>query len=313
MRVALPNHMRELLQPRVPEGIDVSWYGDLEEALRAAATADVLWISFPSFTSREQIEKALGQGRQLDWLTTPGAGVDSFPLDAIHRRRLTLTNGSGLHATPIAEYVVMALLAAAKGFPELVRAQDRSEWLSRPPGLGELEGSRALVVGMGQIGRAIADRLRALNVEVTGVRRSGAEGSLRPDEWRAHLPNFDWVVLATPLTTGTSHLVGSSELGAMKKTAWLANIARGGLIDPDALVEALRDGSIGGAYLDATDPEPLPADSPLWKLPNVIISPHSSWASERLDQRAADLFLDNLERYRSGRPLRNVVDLEAGY
>jgi phosphoglycerate dehydrogenase-like enzyme len=305
--------MEELLRPRLPEEVDVSWYGDLEEALRAAATAELLWVSFPSFKSREHIEKALDEGRQLHWLTTPGAGVDSFPLDSIRRRQLTLTNGSGLHATPIAEYVVMALLAAAKGFPELVRAQDRSEWLSRPPALGELEGSRALVVGMGNIGQAIADRLRALNVQVAGVRRSGAEGSLRPDEWRAHLPSFDWVVLATPLTTGTSHLVGSSELGAMKKTAWLANIARGGLIDHEALVQALREESIGGAYLDATDPEPLPPESPLWKLPNAIISPHSSWASVRLDQRAADLFLENLERYRSGRPLRNVVDLEAGY
>jgi phosphoglycerate dehydrogenase-like enzyme len=305
--------MRELLGARLPEGIDVTWYGDLEEALRAAGNAEVLWISFPSFKSREHIEKAVDEARQLRWVTTPAAGVDSFPRDAIRGRRLTLTNGSGLHATPIAEYVVMALLAAAKGFPELVRAQDRSEWLSSPPALGELEGSRALVVGMGSIGGAIADRLRALRVEVTGVRRSGAEGSLRPDEWRAHLPSFDWVVLATPLTTGTSHLVGSSELAAMKKTAWVANIARGGLIEHEALVEALRTGSIGGAYLDATDPEPLPPESPLWKLPNVIISPHSSWASTRLDQRAAELFLDNLERYRSGRPLRNLVDLEAGY
>lgn len=311
--LALPSSMREALEPRLPEGTYTSWYEDSAGALRAAAGAEVIWIGFPAFKSSEDIEKAVDQGRELRWLTTPGAGVDHFPLDAIRRHGLMLTNGSGLHAAPISEYVAMALLAAAKGFPELVRAQDRSEWMSRPPALGDLEGSRALVIGMGNIGGAIADRLRAFGVEVTGVRRSGADGSLRPDEWRAQLGEFDWVILATPLTADTSHVIGPSELQAMKQTAWLANIARGRLVDQAALIEALREQSIGGAYLDATDPEPLPPESPLWDMPNVIITPHSSWASARLDRRVADLFLDNLERYRSGKALRNVVDLEAGY
>jgi phosphoglycerate dehydrogenase-like enzyme len=311
--LALPSTMREALEPRLPDGVDTTWYEDRESALRAAAGAEVLWIGFPAFNSSEAIEKAVNEGRELRWLTTPAAGVDHFPLDAIRRHRLTLTNGSGLHAAPISEYVVMALLAAAKGFGELVRAQDRSEWLSRPPALGDLDGSRALVVGMGNIGGAIAERLRAFGVEVIGVRRSGAGGSLRPDEWRAKLPDFDWVILATPLTADTSQVIGASELRAMKQTAWLANIARGRLVDQPALIEALREGSIGGAYLDANDPEPLPPESPLWNMPNVIITPHSSWASSRLDGKAADLFLDNLDRYRSGNALRNVVDLEAGY
>jgi phosphoglycerate dehydrogenase-like enzyme len=311
--LALPSTMREALEPRLPSGIDTSWYDDREGALSAAARAEVLWIGFPAFQSREDIEKAVNEGRELRWLTTPGAGVDQFPLDAIRRHRLTLTNGSGLHAAPISEYVVMALLAAAKGFGELVRAQDRAEWLSRPPALGDLEGSRALVVGMGNIGSAIAERLRAFGVEVTGVRRSGADGSLRPDEWRARLPDFDWVILATPLTADTSGVIGPSELRAMKQTAWLANIARGRLVDQPALIQALGDRSIGGAYLDANDPEPLPPESPLWKMPNVIVTPHSSWASTRLDAKVADLFLDNLNRYRSGNALRNVVDLDAGY
>ncbi len=305
--------MREALEPRFPDGVDTGWYEDTEGALRAAAGAEVLWIGFPAFQAREDIEKAVNEGRGLRWLTTPAAGVDHFPLDAIRRHKLRLTNGSGLHAAPISEYVVMALLAAAKGFPDLVRAQDRPEWLSRPPALGDLEGSRALVVGMGNIGSAIAVRLRSFGVEVTGVRRSGAGGALRPDEWRARLPDFDWVILATPLTADTTRVIGPSELRAMKQTAWLANIARGRLVDQPALIGALRDGSIGGAYLDANDPEPLPPESPLWSLPNVIITPHSSWASSRLDGKAADLFLDNLNRYRSGAALRNVVDLEAGY
>jgi phosphoglycerate dehydrogenase-like enzyme len=119
--------------------------------------------------------------------------------------------------------------------------------------------------------------------------------------------------LATPLTTGTTHAIGEPELRAMKRTAWLVNIARGALVDHAALVRALREGRIGGAYLDATDPEPLPPESPLWTMPNVIISPHSSAASTRLTERMVGLFLDNLDRFLSERPLRNVVDLEAGY
>lgn len=313
VRVAIPIAMREALQRRLPSGIEVSWFDDTESAIRAAADSEVLWIGFPGSGRREDIERALEAGPHLRWLTTPAAGVDGMPLDAIAKRGLTLTNGAGLHAVPIAEFVVMAMLAAAKDFPEFVRAQDRSEWLNQPPSLGELQGSRALVVGLGGIGQAIAERLRAFGVEVTGVRRSSAEGSLGPDQWRPRLPDFDWVIIAAPLTSGTTHVIGESELRAMKPTAWLVNIARGGLVDQDTLVRALREGWIGGAYLDATDPEPLPSESPLWTMPNVIISPHSSAASTRLTERMAELFLDNLDRFLSERPLRNTVDLRAGY
>ena len=313
MRVALPAGVREWLGRPLPDGTEARWYEDGDEPAALVGGAEVLWLGFKPFDSAEAVVEAVEAGPDLRWLSTTGAGVEWLPLETIQRHRLTLTNGSGLHATPISEYVLMALLAAAKGFPELVRAQDRSEWLGRPPKLGELQGTRALVVGMGSIGTAIAERLRAFGVEVTGVTRSGRDGSLRPDQWRARLGEFDWVILATPLTAASARLVGASELAAMKETAWLANIARGGLVDQEALVAALRERSIGGAYLDATDPEPLPAESPLWKLPDVILTPHSSWASKSLQRRSADLFLDNLERYRSGRPLRNVVDLEAGY
>jgi phosphoglycerate dehydrogenase-like enzyme len=311
--MAIPAGMREALQQGLAGAVEVSWYDGTDSAIHAAADSEVLWIGSTAFGRREDIERAIEAGPHLRWLTTPAAGVDNVPLDAIQKRGLTLTNGAGLHAVPIAEFVVMAMLAAAKRFPEFVRAQARSEWLSQPSALGELQGSRALVVGMGGIGQAIAGRLRAFGVELTGVRRSSAEGSLRPDEWRARLGDFDWVILATPLTTGTTHAIGEPELRAMKRTAWLVNIARGALVDHAALVRALREGRIGGAYLDATDPEPLPPESPLWTMPNVIISPHSSAASTRLIERMVGLFLDNLDRFLSERPLRNTVDLRAGY
>jgi phosphoglycerate dehydrogenase-like enzyme len=313
LELAIPVGMREALEPRLPEGVQVTWFDDTDGAIRAAANSEVLWIGFSAFGRREDIERAIEAGPRLRWLTTPAAGVEGVPLETVERRGLALTNGAGLHAVPIAEFAVMAMLAAAKGFPEFVRAQDRSEWLSPPPERGELQDSRALVVGLGGIGRAIAGRLRAFGVEVTGVRRSGAEGTLGPDQWRPRLADFDWVILAAPLTTGTTHVIGETELRAMKRTAWLVNIARGGLIDHAALVRALREGWIGGAYVDATDPEPLPSESPLWTMPNVIVTPHSSAISTRLTERVVDLFLDNLDRFLSERPLRNLVDLRAGY
>jgi phosphoglycerate dehydrogenase-like enzyme len=226
-----------------------------------------------------------------------------------------LTNGAGVGAIPISEYVVMCLLAGLKGFPELVRAQDRREWLKRPPSRAEISGKRALVYGYGGIGRAIAERLRPFGVSVTGVRRNpGSEpGVIAATDWEAALPETDLLILSVPLTGETTALVGETQLAALPKGAWVANIARGGLIDTAALIAALKSGHLGGAYLDVTDPEPLPADSELWSLPNVILTPHSSWATEHQMDRAAEIFRKNFERYVRAEPLRNVVDLTAGY
>jgi phosphoglycerate dehydrogenase-like enzyme len=311
VRAALPKHFRPHLGG-LPAEVEAAWYTDGASAPAAAVGAEVLWLAM---WARPAIEAALEAGPGVRWVNSHAAGVDRHPLDLYLRRGIQLTNGAGLHAVPISEYVVLGILAAAKAFPALVRAQDRAEWLQRPPGRGELHGSRALVVGYGQIGRAIAERLRAFGVHVVGARRHSSEEPdvVDSEGWRGRLGEFDWVVLATPLTGETRHLIGPTELAAMKPGAWLVNISRGSLVDHDALLGALQDGAIAGAYLDVTDPEPLPAESELWRLPNVILTPHSSWASERFEERAAALFLDNLERYRQGRPLRNLVDLEAGY
>ncbi len=308
MVIALPETLHDNLPDLGPD--EVAWYRDAAEAAQAAAPAEVLWLAF---WRTEEIQRALAAGPNLRWVTTAGAGVDSYPLAEFRERRIVLTNGSGVVAVPIAEYVVMAMLAAAKGFPELARAQDHREWLPRPPAYGELARTRALVLGYGSIGRAVAERLRGLEVEVIGVRTRPAEDSLGPDEWRSRLAEFDWVILTLPLTSRTRCVIGKAELGSMKPSAWILNVSRGGLIDPVALEEALRARAIGGAYLDVTDPEPLPPENPLWTLPNVIITPHSSWATDKMTERAVALFLDNLNRYRSGQPLLNVVDLDAGY
>ena len=233
----------------------------------------------------------------------------------LRERKVGLTNADTDGAIPISEHVVMALLAGLKGLPELLHAQDRHEWLEGPPTDDEMYGKRALIYGYGGIGRAIADRLRSFGVTVTGVRRhpAGEAGVITAEGWEAHLPDTDLLILSVPLTGATNALVGESQLAALPKGAWVANIARGSLIDQPALIAALKSGHLGGAYLDVTNPEPLPSESELWSLPNVIITPHSSGATRKQIERATEIFIDNFDRYLRGDQLRNVVDYDAGY
>jgi phosphoglycerate dehydrogenase-like enzyme len=310
MKVVLPQRLK-LFVSRLP-GAEVVWYRDNASCLTALrGGAEVFWIDF----TVRSIEKAIDAGADLKWVTTQGTGVDRFPLDLFRKRKLTFTNSAGVGAIPISEYVVMGLLAGLKGLPAMVKAQDRREWLRRPPSFAELYGKRALIYGYGAIGRAIGDRLRPFGVTVTGVRRNpGRErGVVAAAGWESRLPSTDLLILSVPLTQETTRLIGARQLAALPKGAWVANIARGGLIDQRALIAALKSGHLGGAYLDVTEKEPLPKSSALWSLPNVILTPHSSWATEHILERAAEIFVDNLKRYRRGAALRNVVDLKAGY
>jgi phosphoglycerate dehydrogenase-like enzyme len=290
---------------------DVEWYDDPAGSLRAAVEAEVLWHDGRTGAPLEQL---LDRAPALRWLHMQNVGVDRMPLAAISKRRIRLTNGAGLYAVPIAEYAVMAMLAAAKGFRQLLAAQERGEWLPAPPADSELFETRALIIGYGQIGRAIGTRLRGLGVTTVGVRsRARPPSAIGPGDWRERLHEFDWVIVSAPLTAATGHLIGAGELAAMKPGAWVLNVSRGAIIDMPALLRALEAGPIAGAYLDVTDPEPLPAGHPLWRLPNAIVTPHSSYASNRFLERAGELFRDNLRRYCAGRPLRNLVKLKAGY
>ncbi|HEV2034220.1 MAG TPA: D-2-hydroxyacid dehydrogenase [Candidatus Dormibacteraeota bacterium] len=295
----------------LPSDVETAWYTDQDTCAAALPGVEVLWID----NTLTSIEDAIGAGTDLRWLTTHGTGVDGWPLELFERRGLVLTNGAGIGAIPISEYVVMAILAGLKALPELVRAQDRREWLGQPPAFGELHGKRALIYGYGSIGRAIGHRLKPFGVLVTGVRRhlGDAPGVISVEDWEARLPETDLLILSVPLTGSTRALVGEAQLAALPQGAWVVNIARGNLIDEAALISALKSGRLGGAYLDVTKTEPLPPDSELWSLPNVILTPHSSWASNEFRNRAAVIFLDNLDRYRRKEPLRNVVDLSAGY
>ncbi|MDD3799061.1 MAG: D-2-hydroxyacid dehydrogenase, partial [Novosphingobium sp.] len=258
--------------------------------------------------------EAIRRAEKLRWLVTIGAGLDYLPLDVLLDRGVMITKGAGLSAGPIAEYVVLGMLALSKQFPTVLRAQDRREWLLDSPGKRQLAGSRALVVGYGSIGRELARRLWAFDVEVTPVSRSGADGALRPGEWQARLGEFDWVVLCAPATDETAQMIGAAELAAMKPDAMLVNVARGTVVDQPALIRALEEGRIAGAMLDVTDPEPLPADNPLWAMDNVLVTMHLTGRSQdTVFTRAAERFLGNLENYRAGRPPEPVYDPAKGY
>jgi phosphoglycerate dehydrogenase-like enzyme len=295
----------------LPESIDARWYTSVEEMHALAPEAEIGWLDLDK---KEPMVEAVRLAGKLKWLNSIYAGLDFLPLDLLAKREVTITNGAGINAITIAEYVVMLMLTHAKGYREVVRAQDRHEWLMDSPGKMELAGTRALLLGLGAIGGLIKTRLEAFDVEVVPVRRSASDGALGPDEWRGRLGEFDWVILAVPATPETDGMIGAAELAAMKDSAVLVNIARGAVVDQPALVEALEARSIGGALLDVTTPEPLPPEHPLWSLDNAQITMHlSGRAQSKMFVRSAERFVANCRRYVAGEPLAPIFDPARGY
>ena len=310
-KAALSAMIRPLVEPRLPEWVEPLWFTSKEQALDFAPQAEIGWFDLNEKEPMIEIARA---ANNLKWLNSIYAGLDFMPLDILKERGVVVTNGVGINAITIAEYVVMLMLSHAKGYRDVVRAQDRHEWLRDSPGKRELSGERVLLLGMGAIGSLIKTRLEAFDMTVVPVRRSGADGALRPGEWRQKLGEFDWVVLAVPSTPETKHMIGALELAAMRPNGVLVNIARGDVVDQEALVAALREEKIEAALLDVTDPEPLPEDHPLWELGNAQVTRHlSGRAQTKMFQRSADRFIENLERWHKGEPVQPQLDLELGY
>jgi phosphoglycerate dehydrogenase-like enzyme len=302
---------RSLIEPQLPDWVDAHYFASTEELMELAPLAEIGWFDL---YNREDMAKAIEAGTNLKWLNTIYAGVDGFPLDLLDQRGVTFTNGAGINALTIAEYIVMAMLTVAKGYREIVRAQDRHDWLQDSPGKVELSGTKALILGYGAIGKLTAERLKPFGVDVTAVRRSAGPDTLTPDQWRSQLGEFDWVIIAVPATPDTDHMIGVAELAAMKPTATLLNFARGAVVDQDALIDALTAKAIGSAFLDVTTPEPLPSDHPLWTFDNCHISMHlSGRAQDKMFPRSVARFIENLARYRSGERLEPQVDFKLGY
>ena len=312
MTITVLNAMlRPMLEHRLPVWVEARWFTTSEEMLALAPEAEIGWFDTYDFPATYEAARRI---EKLKWLNTLAAGVEPFPLDLLREKGVVLTNGAGLNALTIAEYAVMGMLTIAKGWREVVRAQERREWLGDAPGKAELHGSKALIVGAGGIGARIGMLLRAFGVDVVEVRRKPAPGFLQPHEWRARLGEFDWVIVVVPSTAETDRMIGVDELAAMKPSAAILNFARGAVIDQPALAAALRDKRIAAAFLDVTDPEPLPPGDPLWALDNCHISMHLSGRSQTLlFPRNAERFLANLARYRNGEALESTVDLTLGY
>lgn len=303
--------MYPLLNGRLPAWVDPHFFMTKEEALALAPRAEIGWFDM---YDKDDMAETIAAATKLKWLNSIYAGADHMPLDVLRDRGVVLTNGAGINAITIAEYVVMGMLTVAKGYRAVVHAQDRRDWLMDSPGKVELFGSRALLLGHGAIGKLIEERLQAFGVAVSVARRTPGPGTLGPDQWRARLDEFDWVILAVPATTETDGMIGASELAAMKPTATLINIARGSVVDQDALVTALQSGQIGHAFLDVTTPEPLPPGDVLWTLPNAHVTMHlSGRAQDQMFARSAHRFLDNLARWQRGEPVAPQVDLARGY
>ncbi len=257
----------------------------------------------------------------LRWIHSQAAGIDYIDrapglLDA----RVVITSSSGVHARPLSETVMGAMIALAKGFPQAVRRQGRHEWLRYMP--EDIEGKVVCVIGAGKIGTAIAERCRAMGMRVIGVRRGrpedGADAGpferlVGRDGLAETLAASDYVVLCAPRTPETVGMIGVKEFAAMKEGARFINVARGDLVDEEALIAALESGRVGGAFLDVFATEPLPDESPLWDMENVLITGHSGAGSADRDERVVDIFLENLGRYLGGQPLVNVYDHERGY
>ena len=252
----------------------------------------------------------------LKWIQTPLAGIDPFLIPEIIDGPVILTNARGIH-DQVAELAMNLMLMLAKKAPAFYRLQRERRWQSSIPGL--LHSRTVGILGLGNIGREIARLAKAFHMKVIGMKvrpvkkLKNVDAILPPEQLSLLLRQSDYVVVTLPLTSDTTRLIGETELKAMKPSAYLINVARGGIVDEQLLVRALKENWIAGAGLDVFTLEPLPPGSPLWDLPNVIITPHCGGLREDYDLYATRLFCKNLKRYLSGKELLNIIDKKKGY
>jgi phosphoglycerate dehydrogenase-like enzyme len=299
---------RRLIRARFP-GLAVAAGHDRAALARHFPDADVvIAATFPM--------AALDLAKRLRWIQCVNAGVDFLVPARDRLKGVVVTNASGIHGEVMADYVMAAFVMLLWDFRRLLEDQKARRWT--PGHFAPLAEKTVGVVGLGAVGRAVAARAKAAGMTVVGVRRrrgavAGVDRVYRPGALKRMLGRSDFVVLAVPATPETRALIGAAELEAMKRTAFLVNVARGSVVDERALAGALRRRRIAGACLDVFAEEPLPKASPLWALDNAIVTPHISGNPARYPERVTEIFADNLRRWLAGRPLRNVVDLKRGY
>jgi len=318
MKLILPLEVIDILQSRLPQSIEQVW-ADADGNLDGDATNAEVYFN-GSYLKQSVLERVLTAAPHLRWQHTPSAGVEHILRSNLFlERKIMLTNSAGVYAIPMAEFVMAFILNHAKQFATIRTLQEQHQW-QQNIGLkfSELTNATLLIIGAGGIGQAIATRANAFGMRVWGSRKQtellpGFEKIVGREDWRSLLPDADYVVIATPLTSETRNMIDAAVLQSMRSTAYLINVARGAVVDKAALLTALQENWIAGAAIDTFDTEPLPADSPFWSLPNITLSPHCSGFSPQNDRRIIDLFLDNLNRYRNNQPLKNVVNPLSGY
>lgn len=291
--------------------VEVRFANSVEDLGDALEGADVLFGFDFKGKMLPQVWDAAGDLRWIQWA---GAGVDALLFPGLVESDVTITNAGGIYDQPIAEHVLALMLAHAKRLPDAVRNQQTSTW--RYQTVRPVRGTTAVVLGAGGIGRAIARLLLAIGVDTTLVATS-----TRSDEefgsvtaWgNRDLSRTDWLIVAAPLTPSTRQLIDAAVLAELPSRATLINVGRGASLDEAALAAALYAGELAGAGLDVFETEPLPSDSPLWQMDNVIITPHHAGDLDDYVERVAALFLENLARYRAGELLLNVIDKRLGY
>ena len=298
----------------IADAVDLAFADEVAALGAALPGSDVLFAWRPRGAL---LSEAWEHARDLRWIQSASAGVDALLFPELVASHVVVTNARGVFDDAIAEYVVGVILVFAKGMVGVLEAQRRREWRHRET--ERLEHKRVLVAGTGPIGRAIARSCAALGMQVRGVGRTSRPrddefGRVFAAEDLAEAAGWaDYVVNALPATAETRHVFGTEVFAAMSPGARFVNVGRGSTVDEAALVRALEQGQVGGAALDVFEEEPLPADSPLWAMPNVVVSPHLAGDFAGWRESAVELFVGNLERYLTGKPLRNVVDKERGY
>ncbi|MEJ0069201.1 MAG: D-2-hydroxyacid dehydrogenase [Pseudomonadota bacterium] len=304
--------------PVVARQMTTSHGADLADMARWLPRVEVLVTSFTAIAEPGfPLRRLAAAAPRLRWIHLTSAGIDKvLPLDWLPPQ-VTLTNSSGIHSRKAGEYASMAMLMLHAGLPRLLAQQRAATW--RQHFTPSIAGRTVAIIGLGGLGGSAAKQARHLGMTVLGVRRTPAahphvDRLYGFRNLRSALKRADIVYVAVPLTAVTHHLIDRRAFDAMKPGAALINVARAGVVDYDVLAEKLRDGSLSGAMLDVFDPEPLPASSPLWSVPNLIITPHV--AMDEVDQyipRALDLAFRNLRAFRAGRKLQNTIDVSLEY
>jgi len=311
-----PAWFAERLRSEFP-GLEVVQLSDYKNLDREIVDAEIAFC-------RELKPGQVLAAKKLKWIYSPAAAVHALMIPEIIHSDIQIVNATPVHGPVVAEHALAMILAIGRRIDLGVKAQTQHRWMQEEiwvskPGPRDIAGSTLLVVGLGQIGGPLVRHAKALGMRVLAVREHPERGAEGADAVYATgdlirvLPEADFVMLCAPVTPATQRAFGREQFAAMKSDAYICNVGRGALIDEPALIDALREHRIGGAALDVTTEEPLPAESPLWDLDNCMITPHTAGISPKLWERQYIYFTDNLRRYLAGQPLLGLVNKARGY